>query len=88
MLFYLHDMEKKKRKIKMTRDGEVRYFSASTLLHWPDDYYGWQQVKEDVPAVVSQNMEKQAPTRGRKPAAKPMQSGDPLEGIETENEFA
>lgn len=88
MLFYLHDMEKKKRKIKMTRNGEVRHFSASTLLHWPEDYYGWQQVKEDVPAVVSQNMEKQAPTRGRKPAAKPMQSGDPLEGIETENEFA
>lgn len=72
----------------MTRDGEVRYFSPSTLLHWPDHYYGWQHVKEDVPAVVSQNMEKQAPPRGRKPAAKPTQSGDPLEGVETENEFA
>lgn len=77
------------KKIKMTRNGVTRLFSPATLTHWPDDYYGWQIVKEDVPEVVAKNLKaaSEAPaTRGRKPNAKPIQTGDPLDGVELESE--
>jgi hypothetical protein len=61
-------------KITAQREGQFRKFDLVSWNSFPDHKYGWEIVREEVPTIVKNNLEKAV--RGRKNVTN--QTGDPL----------